>query len=98
MPSIATPRAIGFNPVDGTRKFLGRGGQTSTQVVLLTRPPKSWTFLPLGQSDDPDSPHFDDQAEQLFSKGRMKSTYFLDKEELQKHVTAKTELKWAGAE
>lgn len=86
--SIATPRAIGFDSIEGTNKFIGRGGQTSTQVVLLTKPPKSWTVLPLGESDDPGSPHYDDQAEELFSKGKMKSTYFLDKEELLKHVTA----------
>jgi acyl-homoserine-lactone acylase len=88
---IATPRAIGFDPIAKSKppKLLGRGGQTSTQVVLLTNPPKSWTFLPLGESDHPDSPHYDDQAEKLFSKSRMKSTYFLDKDELLKHVTSK---------
>ncbi len=87
---IATPRAIGFDPFDKTTrtKFLGRSGQTSTQIVQLTSPPKSWTYLPLGESDDPQSVHFDDQAEKLFSPGRMKSTYFLDKSELLKHLGA----------
>jgi penicillin amidase len=87
---IATPRAISFDPIEKAKpaRFLGRGGQTSTQVVLLTKPPKSWTYLPLGESDHPDSPHYDDQARELFSKSRMKSTYFLDKAELLKHVTA----------
>ena len=45
--------------------------------------------LPLGESDHPDSPHYDDQAEKLFSKSRAKSTYFLNRKELEKHVTAK---------
>ncbi len=85
---IATCRAISFDPVEGTHQMLGRGGQTSTQIVLLTTPPKSWTVVPLGQSDHPDSPHYDDQAEELFSKGKMKPTYFLDKNELRKHITA----------
>ena len=88
--NIATPRAISFEPIAGTKKFLGHGGQTSTQIVLLTKPPKSWTLLPLGESDHADSPHFDDQAEQLFSKSKMKPTYFLDKDELLKHVESKT--------
>ena len=58
--------------------------------MLLTKPPKSWTLLPLGESDRPDSPHYDDQAQRLFSKGTMKPTYFLDKSELVKHVESKT--------
>ncbi len=86
---IATPRAISFDRLDGTPQYLGRGGQTSTQIVLLTEPPKSWTVLPLGESDDADSPHYDDQAEKLFSHGRMKPTYFLDKEGLLDHATDK---------
>lgn len=90
---IATCRAISFDPVEGTRQMLGRGGQTSTQIVLLTTPPKSWTVVPLGQSDHPESPHYDDQAEELFSKGKMKPTYFLDKQELRKHTTATKILK-----
>lgn len=89
---IATPRAISFDPIPGTKKFLGRGGQTSTQIVLLTKPPKSWTLLPLGESDHVDSGHYDDQCQQLFSKGKMKSTYFMDKEELLKHAESKTVL------
>jgi len=58
--------------------------------VLLTKPPKSWTFLPLGESDRPDSPHFDDQSRELFSKSRMKPTYFLDKPSLLDHIESKT--------
>ena len=47
--NIATPRAISFEPIDGTKTFLGHGGQTSTQIVLLTKPPKSWTLLAAGR-------------------------------------------------
>ena len=92
--SIATPRAIGFGRIGDTKQFLGGGGQTSTQIVQMTRPPKSWTVLPLGQSDHPNSPHYDDQAEKLFSKGKLKPTYFLDKAELLKHVESKKVLTW----
>jgi penicillin amidase len=90
--SIATPRAISFKEIPGTKKYLGEGGQTSTQIVLLTKPPKSWTLLPLGESDHSDSRHYDDQCEKLFSPGKMKSTYFLDKDELARHAESKTVL------
>jgi acyl-homoserine-lactone acylase len=82
---MATPRAITFEKLDG-KTFIGKGGQTSTQVVQLSKPPRSWTLLPLGESDHPNSKHWDDQAEKLFSPGKMKPTYFLDKTELLKHV------------
>src|SRR5207244_4445726 len=55
MNGIATPRAIGFQLMQDGKTYLGRGGQTSTQVVQLTRPPRSWTLLPLGESDRRDS-------------------------------------------
>jgi len=84
---MATPRAIGFQPVG--KEMVGDRGQTSTQIVILTKIPQSFTILPLGESDHKESRHWDDQAEKLFSKGRAKSSYFLNKPELLKHVTAK---------
>jgi acyl-homoserine-lactone acylase len=69
---VTTLRTMGYGPErpDGTRR--GVRGQTSTQVVELSKPIRSWTWLPVGQSDDPASPHYDDQAEKLFSPRRMK--------------------------
>jgi penicillin amidase len=90
---LATPRAISFDPSGDGKTFLGRGGQTSVQLVQLTRPPRSWTLLPLGQSDRPDSKHYDDQAEKLFSPGKMKPTYFLDREGLMKNVESRKVLR-----
>jgi acyl-homoserine-lactone acylase len=87
---MATPRAISFDPAG--KEMVGRSGQTSTQIVVLTKPPQSYMVIPLGESDHPESGHFDDQAEKLFSKSRAKSTYFANRKELEKHVTAKTEL------
>jgi acyl-homoserine lactone acylase PvdQ len=89
---MATPRAVSFEK--SGNQMLGHGGQTSTQIVILTKPPQSYMVIPLGESDHPDSPHFDDQAEKLFSKSRVKSTYFLDRKELEKHVTARAELEF----
>jgi acyl-homoserine lactone acylase PvdQ len=86
---MATPRAISFDLAADGKTYVGRGGQTSVQVVQLTKPPRSWTLLPLGQSDHPSSKHFDDQAEKLFSVGKLKPTYFLDRAELLKNVESK---------
>jgi hypothetical protein len=80
---MAVPRAIGF--AKKGELMVGQSGQTSTQIVILTKPPKSFTVIPLGESDHRDSPHYDDQAEKLFSKGRAKPTYFLNRKELLKH-------------
>jgi acyl-homoserine lactone acylase PvdQ len=87
-----TPRAIGFSR-EGDH-MVGRSGQTSTQIVILTKPPRSYMVIPLGESDDPASPHFEDQAEKLFSQGRAKPTWFLDRQALEKHVTARRELRF----
>ncbi|HEV2688025.1 MAG TPA: penicillin acylase family protein, partial [Bryobacteraceae bacterium] len=82
---MATPRAIGFAKKGDV--MVGQSGQTSTQIVILTKPPQSFMVLPLGNSDHKDSPHFDDQAEKLFSRSQAKSTYFLNRAELLKHQT-----------
>jgi len=88
---MATPRAISFDSIftKKTPRLVGHGGQAAPQIVQLTNPPKSWSVLPLGESDDPKGPHYDDQAEKLFSQSRMKPTYFLDKPELLKHLGGK---------
>lgn len=88
---MAVPRAIGFQKRGSV--MMGVSGQTSTQIVQLLRPvPKSYMIIPLGESDHPDSRHFDDQARELFSKGIAKPTFFGDRKELEKHVTERKEL------
>lgn len=82
---MATPRAIGFARKNAV--MVGQSGQTSTQIVVLTKPPQSFMVLPLGNSDHRDSPHFDDQAEKLFSRSAAKPTYFLNRGDLIKHRT-----------
>ncbi len=89
---MVTPRAIAFAPRG--REFVGRGGQTSTQVVILTNPPKSYMVIPLGESDHKDSKHWDDQAEKLFSRSLAKPTYFLDRKGLEAHVERREELSY----
>ena len=92
---MATPRAISFNPVG--KEMVGAGGQTSTQIVVMTNPPKSYAIIPLGESDHKESGHWDDQAEKLFSKSKAAPTFFMDRNELMKHVTAKKVLRRAAA-
>lgn len=82
---MATPRAINF--ADRGDEMVGLGGQTSTQVVVLTRTPESYTIIPLGVSDDRKSGHWDDQAEKLFSRSLMKPTWFMRRAQLLKHAT-----------
>lgn len=89
---IATPRALSFgHKLEGGRRLM-TGGQCALQIVIMTQPPKSWTAAPLGQSDDPGSAHFDDQAIQLVSNRKLKSTYFKDEAALQKNLESTTEL------
>jgi len=91
---MSTPRAIGFNKVG--KEMVGRSGQTSTQIVIMTDPPESYTLVPLGVSDHRESGHWDDQAEKLFSRGKATPTYFLRRDELMKHVTSTKVLKTAA--
>ena len=93
--AMATPRAISFNSVGP--EMVGAGGQTSTQIVVMSNPPKSWAIIPLGESDHKESGHWDDQAEKLFSKSKAAPTYFMDRNELMKHLTGKKVLSRAAA-
>ena len=87
---MITPRAIDFHRAGIV--MMGTGGQTATQIVELSRVPHGVSVLVPGESDRPDSGHFDDQARDLFSKGIAKSTYFGDRKELEKHLSAKKDL------
>jgi acyl-homoserine-lactone acylase len=79
-PGASTPRALSWRTLEDGKTRLAVGGQSAVQVVVLTKPPTSFSLIPLGESDDPESPHFDDQAEKLMQWTRMKPTYFLKKD------------------
>jgi len=87
-----TLRTAGFSKERDDHTRWGRSGQTSTQIVVMTEPVQSWTFVPIGQSDRPESPHYTDQAEKLFSKRTMKPTWWLPKD-LVGHIESRTELR-----
>jgi acyl-homoserine lactone acylase PvdQ len=86
-----TLRNVGYTSERDNKTRWGRGGQTATQVVVLSDPPRSWITIPLGQSDRPDSPHYDDQAEKLFSRRTLKPSWWLP-EELKDHIESRVEL------
>ncbi len=88
-----TLRSMSYGAPKADHTQWGHGGQTSTQIVELSKPIKSWGYLPLGQSDDPKSPHFSDQGEKAFSKRELKSSWWTP-EELVGHIESRTVLKY----
>lgn len=93
---MATVRAVGFTAPRDDHTRWGTSGQTSTQVVILTDPIQSFTQPPLGQSDHEDSPHFRDQARELFSEARFKPSWFHKDELLDGHVESELTLEYRG--
>ncbi|MCZ6657090.1 MAG: penicillin acylase family protein [Gammaproteobacteria bacterium] len=88
---LTTLRSVGYQqPNDAFERWADRG-QTSTQLVVLSKPIQSWIYLPVGQSDRADSPHYDDQAELLFSDRDMKPSWWLP-EDLAGNVSSRTVL------
>ena len=86
-----TLRNMGYTEERDDHTRWGRNGQTSTQIVVMSKPPKSWLYIPLGQSDRPESPHFSDQAEKAFSPRRLKPSWWLP-EDLAGHIESRTVL------
>ncbi|NUM54535.1 MAG: penicillin acylase family protein [Candidatus Hydrogenedentes bacterium] len=88
---MTTLRNVNYSNERDDHTRWGRSGQTSTQIIVLSRPIQSWTYVPHGQSDDPKSPHFADQAEKLFTKGKLKDTWWTP-EELAANIESREEL------
>ena len=86
-----TLRSMSYTDRNADFTQWGRGGQTSTQIVELSKPIKSYIYIPLGQSDDPSSAHFSDQAEKLFSVRALKPSWWTP-EELQGNIESRTVL------
>ena len=57
------------------------GGSAYTSVISLSSPPAAWTALHFGNSEDPGSPHYADQAE-LQTGNRLKQTWMADEDVL----------------
>ena len=79
-----TLRAMDYDARDG--RAVGAGGQSHTMLVcFFPDGVRSWSVTPFGVSDDPKSPHYNDQTRDLFSPRKMKPTWF-DPAELSSHV------------
>jgi acyl-homoserine-lactone acylase len=88
---LSTLRTVGYGRPNARRERYAEHGQTSTQIVMLSKPVRSWIYLPVGQSDRPESPHYHDQAEQLFSPRVLKPSWWRP-EELAPNVVSRVEL------
>lgn len=81
-----TLRAFATAPVTGPLKpFRVKAGSRLLRLVIFTRPIQSFTLHNFGQSDHPDSPHYDDQARLLTSQREVKPVYF-ERRELKPHI------------
>jgi acyl-homoserine lactone acylase PvdQ len=89
---IATPRAIRFAR-PGTR-MLAHGGLAMLEVVEFSKPVRSVIMTPFGENDSPESPHFDDQARELFSRSHAAPTWFGERKSLEKRVRERKELEY----
>ena len=66
-------------------------GTQSMRLVEFSKPVRAWSLHVHGQSDDPASKHYDDQA-RLLSEGRFKPAYF-SRDELEGHIESTKTLK-----
>lgn len=92
---MTTLRNVGYERERPDHTRWGRSGQTSTQIVVLSKPIQSWTYVPIGQSDRPESPHYRDQAEKAFSPRELQPTWWRP-EDLADHIESRTVLENAG--
>jgi len=88
---LTTLRNVSYGQQRADHTRWGSGGQTSTQVIVLRKPIRSWTYVPIGQSDRADSDHYRDQAEKLFSVRKLKPTWWLA-EDLAEHIESRVVL------
>lgn len=76
----------------GSGRYVADGGCGSTMLMFLHKDRiESYSCVPWGISNQPDSPHHTDQSRELFSKRKMKPTYFY-KEDLTGHINSEKAL------
>lgn len=72
-----TLRAYWSAPIEKPQdSILAIAGSRSLRLVVFTDPIQSFTMHIYGQSDDPQSAHYDDQARLLASQRKVKPVYF----------------------
>ncbi|MDQ1257170.1 MAG: acyl-homoserine-lactone acylase, partial [Candidatus Hydrogenedentes bacterium] len=78
---------------DQPGRYVGRVGSESIMLSFLHKEGiESYSCVMWGQSGDPQSPHYVDQARELYSQQKLKPTWF-KKEELLQHVESEITLK-----
>jgi len=79
------------NPA-GSGKYVGHDGSSSILLSFLHKNGiESYSLLNWGQSSDPNSPHYVDQAEKLYAERKFKPTWF-KKDELMKNLESEKTL------
>ena len=73
--SVGSIFTAGGAPVAGSKKRYASGGSGYVSVVEFGNPIRALSIIPYGQSGDPASPHFFDQAP-LFAAGKFKKALF----------------------
>jgi penicillin amidase len=95
-PSVPVPGApsftgtiltFGTREAPGQKRMYGTVGDTYVSVVEFGKRPEARSLLVLGESADPASPHYVDQAE-LYSTQRFKPAWF-ELGDIKKHVERK---------
>jgi len=79
---IETPRTLYFT------NNRAHSGQAATRIVELSRIPTATSILISGVSDDPSSPHFEDQSRLL----KPKPAYFRNRRELERTASSRRQL------
>ncbi|MCA9076527.1 MAG: penicillin acylase family protein [Planctomycetaceae bacterium] len=81
---------------DNPGTYIANNGSMAMQLMFFHKDGiECYSCIPWGQSADPESPHFMDQGEKLYSQGVMKPTWW-DKSELMQHVESETKLDPTG--
>ncbi len=88
---VGVLRSVSGGDPDRHGVITANRGQSCTTLVLLGDPVQSFSAVPWGQSNRPDSPHFADQADRLFSRGQFKPTWYA-KEALMENLESKRTL------
>lgn len=67
--------SFGARPIRGTKKWYGTSGNSFVAVVEFGKKVRARAVTAGGESGDPSSPHFNDQAER-YAAGRLRDVYF----------------------
>jgi acyl-homoserine-lactone acylase len=89
---LVTLRAVhGAEPDEEGVSYIESGQSCTTVVILKRGDVRSYSVVPYGQSEDPDSPHYTDQGRLLFQERKLKDSWF-QRERLEGHIESEQTL------